>query len=125
MSITNITQGQRVEVAFTQGESVERNVWYFQPDGTTPFPELSSYTARMDLRESPDDPTPLATLTSEDGDIALSDTGLIVWEISAAISAALDAQAFGGDLFITAPDADAIHVCGFDFEMTPSYTWEA
>ena len=120
-----ITQGGRVSVAFTQGESVERNIWYMQPDGVTPFPELSSYSARMDLRESPDDTTPLATLTSEDGDIALSDTGLIVWEIPASVSKGLDAPAFGGDLFIYAPDGDAIVVCGFDFNMTPSYTWEA
>lgn len=120
-----ITQGGRVSVAFTQGESVERNIWYMQPDGVTPFPELSSYSARMDLRESPEDTTPLATLTSEDGDIALSDTGLIVWEIPASVSRGLDATVFGGDLFIYAPDGDAIVVCGFDFNMTPSYTWEA
>lgn len=121
----NISQGARVSVTFTQGESVERNIWYMQPDGVTPFPELSLYSARMDLRESQDDPLPLATLTSEDGDIALSDTGLIVWEIPASVSSDLDATVFGGDLFIYAPDGDAIAVCGFDFNMAPSYTWEA
>ena len=125
MSTSPINQGGRVTVEFTQGESVERNVWYMQPDGVTPFPDLSLYSARMDLRESPEDTTPLATLTSEDGDIALSDTGLIVWEIPASLSRGIDALVFGSDLFIYAPDGDAINVCGFDFNMTPSYTWEA
>ena len=124
--VATITQGQRVLVEFTQGESVERNVFFFMPNGVTPIADLSTYSARMELRENPDDPTPLATLVSgADGDIFLSDTGLIVWEIPGSVTRAFEATGFGGDLFVYAPDGDAIKVCGFDFEMELSYTKEA
>lgn len=118
MSETTISQGERVKVVFTQGESVERNVYYVIDD-------IEDYTARMELREDPEDTTALALLTTENGRIAISSTGLITWEIPASVSAAIDVQVFGGDLFIYAPDGDAIMVCGFDFEMNYSYTQEA
>ena len=120
--MATIYQGGRVTVKFVQGESVERNVFFFMPDGTTPISDLSAHSARMDLREYPDDPTPILTLTSEDADIFLSDTGLITWEIPGSVTKDFVVPAFGGDLFAYAPDGDAIMVCGFDFEMTLSHT---
>lgn len=120
--VATIHQGERVHVKFTQGESVERNTFFFLPDGLTPIADLSTYQARMDLREYPDDPNPITTLTSEDGEIFLSDTGLIVWEIPGSITKTFNVLTFGGDLFVYAPDGDAIMVCGFDFEMTLSHT---
>ena len=120
--MATIFQGERVSVEFVQGESVERNTFFFLPDGATPVSNLSAYTAKMDLREYPDDPVAIATLSSADEDIFLSDTGLIVWEIPGSVTALFEALTFGGDLFVYAPDGDAIMVCGFDFEMTLSHT---
>ena len=117
-----IHQSERVSVRFTQGESVERNVFFFMPDGVTPVSDLSDYSARMDLREYPDDPEPILTMTSADSDIFLSDTGLITWEIPGSMTKDFEAPTFGGDLFVYAPDGDSIMVCGFDFEMTLSHT---
>ena len=107
---------------FVQGESIERNVFFFLPDGVTPISDLSTYSAKMDLREYPDDPVAMASLSSADGDIALSDNGLILWEIPGSVTALFEALNFGGDLFVYAPDGDSIMVCGFDFEMTMSHT---
>jgi hypothetical protein len=123
--VATITQGERVSVTFVQGESVERNTFFFMPDGVTPISDLSDYSARMDLREYPDDPDPILTLTSEGSDIALSNTGLIVWEIPGSVTKDFEATNFGGDLFVYAPDGDAVMVCGFDFEMTLSHTRRA
>lgn len=120
--VATIYQGGRVPVRFVQGESVERNTFFFMPDGVTPVADLSTYEARMDLREYPDDPTALLSMSSEDGSIFLSDTGLIVWEIPGSVTKDFNAITFGGDLFVHAPDGDAIMVCGFDFEMTISHT---
>jgi hypothetical protein len=117
-----INQSERVVVEFVQGASVERNVMFMAPDWVTPWPELASYSAQMDLRECPDDPEPLARLTSAEGHISLSDGGLIVWEIPESVSAALELERFGGDLFVYAPDGDAVHVYGVDFRMTLSHT---
>lgn len=123
--VATITQGERVTVRFTQGESVERNVFFFLPDGVTPVSDLQDYTARMELREYPDDPTPLTILTSAASNIFLSSTGLIVWEIPGSITKTFEAPTFFGDLFVYAPDGDAVMVCGFDFEMNLSHTREA
>lgn len=123
--VATITQGGRVPVRFVQGESVERNTFFFEPDGVTPISDLSTYSARMELREYPDDPEPILTMTSEDLDIFLSDTGLIVWEIPGSVTQNFEVPTFGGDLFVYAPDGDAIMVCGFDFEMTLSHTRRA
>lgn len=123
--VATINQGGRVPVRFVQGESVERNVFFFMPDGTTPVSDLSAYTARMDLREYPGDPVPLVTLSSETNEIALADTGLITWEIPGSVTDTFEAMSFGGDLFVYAPDGDAVMVCGFDFEMTLSHTRRA
>lgn len=120
--VATINQGGRVPVKFVQGESVERNTFFFMPDGTTPISDLSMYSARMELREYPDDPEPILTMTSQDAEIFLSDTGLIVWEIPGSVTKDFTVPTFGGDLFVYAPDGDAIMVCGFDFEMTMSHT---
>lgn len=122
MSITVIKQGERVIVEFVQGATVKGNIMFLGPDRVTPWPDLDTCTARMELREIADDTDALATLTSEAGDIVLSASGLIVWEISAEDSAALTAENSYGDLFIYQPDGDAVHVCGYDFVMTKSYT---
>lgn len=117
-----INQRERVVIEFTQGASVEDNIMFLAPDGITPWPELSTYSAQMDLREYPDDPEPLARLTSAAGNISLSDSGLITWELPEEISAALVVERFGTDLFAYAPDGDSVHVYGVDFRMKLSHT---
>jgi len=123
---TVIKQRERVAVDCTQGESVEINVMFLAPDGIMPWPDLASYAARMELREYPDDPAPLAVLTSADGNISLSDSGLIVGEIPKEVTFSIgrrDITRFGSDLFIYPADGDGIHVCGHDFKMSLSSTW--
>lgn len=124
---TVIRQRERVAVTCTQGESVEYNTMFLAPDGIMPWPDLAAYSARMELREYPDDPEPLAALTSADGHISLSDSGLIVWEIPKETTFAIGRDGitrFRGDLFIYPADGDGIHVCGFDFQMGLSSTWQ-
>lgn len=117
-----IKQGERVEVEFTQGATLEGNLFFFASDGVTPYPGLENHTAIMEFREFPDDADALVTITSEDGDIILSESGLIVWEVSGSVTAALEAQKFKGDLFVVAPDGDSVHVMGYDVTMAASYT---
>jgi len=121
-----INQRERVTITCTQGESVEYNTVFLAPDGITPWPNLGSYSARLELREFPDDPEPLATLTSEDGKIVLADSGLIVWEVPKEVTFAIGQMGltrYRADLFALPDDGDAIHVCGYDFRMALSYTW--
>jgi hypothetical protein len=78
----------RLDLQFNQGETF---AWTFRwlAGGSDPV-DLTGATARMMVRADPDDVTPLLTLTTENGRIALGGVlGTIALTISATVTAAL------------------------------------
>jgi hypothetical protein len=81
-----------------QGKTWTRSIWY-EDDAGTILDLSSGYTARMMIRADVDDASPVVTLTTENGRIALAagdaDTPNIVLTVSAADTAALTAWGTG------------------------------
>jgi hypothetical protein len=78
----------RLDLRFNQGETFAWTFTWYGSDGD-PI-DLTAATARMMVRADPDDVSPLLTLTTENGRIALGGAlGTIALTISATVTAAL------------------------------------
>ncbi len=87
MSCSN--PGNRYDLLINQGADFVQIFTYKASNGT-PI-NLSGYTARMMIKNSPEDDTALVTLTTENGRIALGGAlGTITLSLTNAVTAALD-----------------------------------
>lgn len=84
---------------------------------------LTDYTAVMQVRTSPDDPTVLVELSTANGRITITGTsGLVSLSLNAATTAALDAGQYVYDLELTAPDSTVTRLLQGGFVVIPQVT---
>jgi len=73
-----------------QGATWTQSVEVVEPDEVTPS-DLTGYTARMMVKETRADTTPLFELTTENGGLTIDATaGVVTIEVSATITAAIE-----------------------------------
>jgi hypothetical protein len=89
-------------VEIDQGADWFLDVNYDQPNGSPV--NITSYTAALQLRSLPDDPTAVLTLTTANGGIAITGaTGLVAIHATAVQTRAIDDGTYYYDLEISSP----------------------
>ena len=100
--------------------------WYlnFQYQDSNGFPiDLTGYTARMQLRSLPEDPTPALTLTTGSGITILGFEGLIEVHATAAQTGSISAGYYYYDVELTAPITGVvIRLIQGQFQVNPQVT---
>jgi hypothetical protein len=93
-------------VVIDQGADWFLNVNYDNPDGTAV--NLTGYTAALQLRSLPTDPTSVLSLTTGAGITITGATGLIAIRATATQTRAIDEGIYYYDLEITAPSTAVV-----------------
>jgi hypothetical protein len=93
-------------VVIDQGADWFLNVNYDNPDGTPV--NLTGYTAALQLRSLPTDPTSVLSLTTGAGITITGATGLIAIRATATQTRAIDEGIYYYDLEITAPSTAVV-----------------
>lgn len=89
-------------VEIDQGADWFLNVNYDNPNGTPV--DISDYTAALQLRSLPEDPTAVLTLTTENDGITITGAeGLVAMHATATQTRAIDEGTYYYDLEITSP----------------------
>jgi hypothetical protein len=116
-------------LAFVTGDTVKRRILIQDPDPSSPDPEnpvmiprdLTGYSARAQVRVSPSDPAPVATLDCS----GLGVDGYIYLELTPAESAkcvVLPKGSYNWDLELTDPDGNVETVLGGPVKPKGDYT---